>query len=43
MFKDQSQDRSWLQLVVPQKHSSEVLAALHEGGSQWPPGAGKDI
>ena len=31
MFKDQSQDRSWLQLVVSQKHRSEVLAALHEG------------
>ena len=31
MFKDQSQDRPWLQLMAPQKHHSEVLAALHKG------------
>jgi len=31
MFKDQSQDRCWLQFVVPQEYCSEVLASLHEG------------
>jgi len=33
MFKDQSQDRYWLQFVVPQKCHSEVLALLHEGAA----------
>jgi len=31
MFKDQNQDRCWLQFGVPQKYHSEVLASLHEG------------
>ena len=31
LFNDQSDDRCWLQLILPSKFRSEVLASLHEG------------